>query len=428
MKRFAWIVIVLIAMPLSATAGLFGLGESKDVAIKVMELAEDAEVGTMDFSPDAKYLAVDLHGNGGTNVWDLEQKRIVSHMPEGGTYTWDIELIKYNPNGRQLAICHGSNPPKFNVTIYDPSTGAVIHSIQDEDTSPMSGHGCGGIAFTPDGKELIRLHVIGPSPWYPGEHVTFYDTSTWKITRGIRTGPLKALIPTSTPNKWSQPPDNSPFLSTPDMLLLDPDNKAVSFSPSNLSISKDGRFLALAGNTDILYRGDPRNFLPSSRPAVVIVDISKPAIYRVISSHSTSMYSSRSLDWSPDNINIAFGPTHRAPIQIFDSRTGELVTSEGDHEPVTSEGEQQAHVLVRYTSDGKYMIEKIEKRVEIWDGKHQNKLQEIRAEPSYIAVSRDGHYFAIGGAENNILDIDVWVSLFIHPNGPKGKVLVYKLQ
>lgn len=407
-------IFFLLLLPVSADAGLFGLGESEDVAIKVMELAEDTSVGTMDFSPDAKYLAVDSYGNGGTNVWDLEQKRIVFHMLEGGAGRWEREFIKYNPNGRQLAICHGSNPPKFNVTIYDASTGAVIHSIQDEDASPMSGHGCGGITFTPDGKELIRLHVIGPSPWHPGGNVTFYDTSSWKITREIRTGPLKAYVPTSTPNKWSQLPDNSPFLSTPDMLLLDPGNKAVTFSPSNLSISKDGKFLALAGDTMVLFQADIRDLVASSRPAIVIVDISKQAILRVISGHTGS-----SLDWSPDNIQIAFGPSHPAPVQIFDALTGQLLISEGD---------RPEHVLVRYTPDGKYLIEAIGKKVEIWDGQHQKLLQVIKAEPSYIAVSRDGRYFAMGGAENSILDVTAMLSLITHPNGPKGKVLVYKLK
>jgi hypothetical protein len=34
----------------------------------------------------------------------------------------------------------------------------------------------------------------------------------------------------------------------------------------------------------------------------------------------------------------------------------------------------------------------------------------------------------MGGAENSILDATALLSLITHPNGPKGKVLVYKLE
>lgn len=400
MNRVKWIALgwlVLLAMPPVATAGLFGSGDSDKIATEVAVLDEGTQVGALDFSPDGRHLAVDSHGNGGTNIWDLEQKRIITHLPEGGTYTWYIELIRYSPSGQQLAICHGMGPSKINIDVYDTSTWTKVHSIGDAEDKEWKGGGCAGIAFTPDGKELIRL--AHRDILHPGNNVMFYDTSSWQVTRGIRTIPL---VKSNTPRF---DPSNASFLPASDMLETDPDNKAA-FHPDTLSISKDGRYLALAGMSYPVIKNGAH---PS---VVVIVDTSNRSLFRIIPGYVES------LDWNPDNVHIA-GMVNNGAFTIIDANTGDAVASE-----VT----EPFHIIVRYTPDGKYLIEKVGKKVEIWDGKHQKLLQVIKAEPSSIAVSRDGHYFAMGGAENSILDATAMLSLITHPNGPKGKVLVYKLK
>ena len=389
--------LVLLAMPPAATAGLFGSGDSDEVATKVAVLDEETEVGALDFSPDGSHLAVDSYGNSGTDIWDLGKKLIVSHLPEGGTGILK-EVIRYSPSNRQLAICHGIRGAlKINIDVYDTSSWTKIHSIGDAENKEWMGGGCAGIAFTPDGKELIRL--ANRDILHLGNNIMFYDTSSWQVTRGIRTMPL---VKSSTP--WFDP-SNASFLSVSDMLETDPDNKAA-FHPDTLSISKDGRYLALAGMSYPVIKN-------GAHPAeVVIVDISNLSLFHVISGYVES------LDWNPDNVHIA-GLEDNGTFKIFDSTTGESVVSE-----VTG----PVRILVRYPPDGKYLIEKVGKKVEIWDGQHQKLLQVIHAEPSCIAVSSDGHYFAMGGAENSILDATPMLSLVTHPNGPKGKVLVYKLK
>jgi WD40 repeat protein len=389
-------------------SGLFN--NTKDVASEVAVLnVVAADVASMDFSPDGKHLAVDSRGNGGTDIWDIEEERIVSHLPESGVTAWYRDVISYSPNGQQLAICHGQGESNINIDVYDTSSWATIHSVKDAEKRLNGSGGCEAITFTPDGKELIRL--AGSYLGRPGNNVIFYDTSSWQVTRGFRTVPL--IDDTNT----IRDPINWTLLETPNMLWIDPDNKKTEFNPGTLSISKDGKFLALAGTSIAFGSGTPFD-----QSEVVIVDISNQAIVHVI--HGQAESSERmlpvdihSLDWSPDNIHVAFGPIdNNVSVQIYDTSRNNTVVSE-DTGP--------SYSLVRYTPDGKYLIENVGKKVEIWDGKHQNLLQVIKAQPSYIAVSRNGRFFAIGGHAPSIADINPLLSLTFPGH---GRVFIYELK
>jgi hypothetical protein len=243
----------------------------------------------------------------------------------------------------------------------------------------------------------------------------FYDTSSWQVTRGFRTVPL-----VDDPNNTIRDPIKWAILDTPDMLWIDPSNKKTSFHPGTLSISKDGKYLALIGTSIAFGSGTPFD-----QSEVVIVDISNQSLAYVIHGqaespkHQLPVYA-KSLDWNPDNVHLAFGPV--------DTNVAINIVDLSNNKTVVSEETGPSNTLVRYTTDGKYLIEKVGKKVEIWDGQHQKLLQVIKAEPSYIAVSLDGRYFAMGGAKNSILDATAMLSLITHPNGPSGKVIVYKLK
>lgn len=403
-------LLVLLSMPLAAlAAGLFNAEDSVKVATEVAVLDEESRAGPLDFSPDLRFLAVDSADYGGTDIWDLDKQRIVKHLPESGASLWQRDLIRFSPNGKQLAICHDQDASGINIDIYDTSLWTKLHSIADVKPRKDGSGGCAGITFTPDGKELIRL--AGENLTQPEDNIIFYDTLSWQVTRGIRTLPFaNSALPWIDASKVS-------FLSTPTTLSPDPSNKTL-FRAGTLSISKDGRYLALAGTSYRLFHEGPTQFL------VVILDISNQTLSRVIPvvefDKVMPTLGVESLDWNTDNIHIALGPIdENVAVKVYDSRSGDVVAADAVG-PV--------HVLVRYTPDGKYFIEKVGNRVQIWDGQHQKLLQVIKAEPTYIAVSRDSHYFAMGGAKNSILDATPMLSLITHPNGPKGKILVYKLQ
>ena len=154
--------------------------------------------------------------------------------------------------------------------------------------------------------------------------------------------------------------------------------------------------------------------MPAPIKKMIVVDLSTNLLSEEI------MGGVAALDRSPDGAYIAVGADDdRYTIKILDAVSGEVVASQ--------EGGPE-HVLLRYTPDGKYQIESIGNRVEIWNGRHEHLLQVIHAAPECIAVSHDSHYLALGGTPNSILDATAMLSLITHPNGPPGKVIVYALK
>lgn len=139
------------------------------------------------------------------------------------------------------------------------------------------------------------------------------------------------------------------------------------------------------------------------RPQIWIIYLANHAILHVIE----NMWAIR-LDWSPDGVHIAvsgaqFGPSipDLDVIRIYDAQSGNLVA----HFPFGL-----PHPLIRYTPDGKYVIESNLESIRIWDGQHRTILQEISREENKrdydqaLAVSRDGRYFAV--SQNN--KVFVW--------------------
>jgi hypothetical protein len=198
--------------------------------------------------------------------------------------------------------------------------------------------------------------------------------------------------------------------------LKDPNDPDFTFlsQGGSLSFSNDGRYLALGGYSfsKTPWRPGEGEF-PPNIPKTIVVDLSTNLLVKEY------LGGVGALDRSPDGARIAVGADDAVyTIKIFDV-AGDLVASEKDG---------PAQVLLRYTPDGKYLIESIGKKVEIWDGRHEHLLQVIHAEPSCITVSHDSHYFALVGAPTSILDATAMLSLIAHPNGLKGKVVVYKLK
>lgn len=358
-----------------------------EVATKALVINVASEVGGLDFSPNGNYLAIDSHGNDGTDIWDFSKKRIVGHVKDGGVMVWVTDVVHFSPDGRQLAICINQ------LSVYDTATwiknampGAGEHG------SKYQGACADGLAFSPDGKSLVAL---------VGEMLLFYDTLTWEVTKTIRTA--KSTV--------------DPLIDSTRVDLRDPNDPDFTFVSEGgaLSFSKDGRYLALGGYSFSKQKWHPGEGLaPTNIPKMIVVDLSSNQLAKDIPGGVAA------LDRSPDGAYIAVGANDAVyTIKILRTESGKVVASEKSG---------PAHVLLRYTPDGRYLIECIDKTVEIWDGKHEHLLQKIRAEPSSIAVSHDSHYFALGGSPNSILDATPLLSLITHPNGPPGKVIVYRLK
>jgi WD40 repeat protein len=383
MLLFCLFIAVIAAYPRSSFGG---------VATRVAVIDVEHSVGGLAFSPNGNYLAIDSQEVGGSWVWDFATKKVVAHLQDGGVGTWVTDVVHFSPDGHQLAICMNY------LHVYDAGRWELNSHFL-----PMSSYAatntktqkpCGdGIAFSPDGKSLAAV---------VGDQMIFYDTATWEITRNIRTtvnhGGLQ--FGSEAVRVQLEGPSNELFYD-------------FISSGGTLAFTHDGRFLAAGGWSP----GDSASrrqgeMLPPTVSKTILVDVAGGKVTREF------VGAVDALDTSGDDRFIAIGGDPQYAIKVLRKENGEVVASEAGG---------PAHVLLRYTPDRRYLIEKIGKTVEVWDGDHQHLLQKIHAEPSCIAVSLDGRYFAIGGASVSILDATALLSLITHPNGSSGKVFVYRL-
>ncbi len=337
----------------------------QDVATQVAELPEDNYIYGLNFSPDGKYLAASSVTSRTIHIWDWRVDRIVHSVEkaDGANEGLSTEPIRYSPDGKLLAICHEKAANNIVVRIWNANTWEIVHDIED----PDRGMGCNAVGFSPDGESLIRIvDRIG----FPGDNLIVYDTSTWQAVWGLRT---------------------------------------KDFQSNSLAISPDGKFVALGGGHFVI-KGNEFDENNLYNAGIVIVSMAQHTIIRTIDAFSNvigdGLVQMSRLAWQPNGTQIAAGVSGIPfkggdGIRIFDAESGEQVANEPVPIITGIRG-------LRYTPDGKYLIEAGVggKTVSIWDGQHHALLQTIPLDMKAmnIAVSADGHYFAVAGYR----DIQVW--------------------
>jgi WD40 repeat protein len=335
-----------------------------DVATLVAQLPEPVPIWAVDFRPDGKYLATfspsvphEIH------IWDWRNKTIVRKLSISG-FVQTADLIRYSPNGRLLAFCgdlvKGDHRKIVSARVWNADTGEIV-----QDVETPGGGSCTSIDFTPDGK----FFVWSGFPSSIEKNVIVFSTETWQPVWGLH---------------------------------------IASFSPKTLSVSPDGKMIAIGGSVTtqvgmgISYR-------------ILLIDMAQHAIMRTIQVASDNV---TRLAWSPDSGRVAVGgrggdgKKQFELVQIFDTISGEMITSE--------KAKYSRIQSLRYTMDGKYLIEaslmvdepiREDSRLEllrfsrgdfamsirIWDGQHRRLLQQIPGEAGGMAVTRDGRYLAMGG-------------------------------
>lgn len=337
---------------LSSITGIFETREEgmKEVATEVATLDEEFEIRGLDFSPDGKYLAATPFESPTVRIWDWQEKKLLRTLDRASVSNvlGVSEPIKFSPDGKSLAVCHGTAAGHVVVRTWNTETWEALYDVLD----PIGGGGGCAIGFLAEGKSLIRVF----DRIHPGNHVMVYDS--WK-------GGLE----------WG--------------VSLEP------FHPTALSLSPDGKFAAISG--DVVKRDEgsatPRIIRYSQ---IAVVDLAHRSIIRTVKVEEGLR---DHLAWSPDGNYLAYSGRHG--VEIFDTSSWERVIEE----PRNAVSALSTHI--RYTSDGKYFVEtgfgEHCKQVRIWDGRHQTLLQEIKAIPGAVAVSKDGRYLAMGGNKKIIV-------------------------
>ena len=353
-----WLMFCALALPvagycdagpgwlkrISASMG----GNASDVAVKVAELPEKYShdiVNGVAFSADGSHIAVDSDHEF-INIWDWRAGRIVKTIEKARSARDGGSTVpfRYSPNGKLFVACHKLAAGDVVARIWNTETWEIIHDITDATVG-----GCSAVGFTPDGKFLLRVAKRGI---YPGDNLIAYSVDTWQPTWGVHVDRIDSVA---------------------------------------LAISPDGGLAAFGG---LFYYTPPglTNFLDKERqtkliPQIQIVDMRQRKVVRVIQSEAMGP-----MAWSPDGARIAIAGL--GYVEIFDPHTGERL----GHEKLEKSGSMH----VRYTPDGRYLLESdLNGRgaglgVMIWDGQHHKLLQQFGGDVGRIAISRDGKYFAAG--------------------------------
>jgi WD40 repeat protein len=322
------------------------------VADEAATVSVGSEVWAMAFGPDGQWLATGATNESKVYVWDWRknQKTRTLEYPNRFDYGGGISLttsdgIAVSPNKSTVVACnngynHGPNGSIVS-TIWDSATGSSLTGLEHNGS-------CAAVTFNRDGSRLLLIGLDG---------AFVYTTNTWR--------PLL---------KIQMPPHSFP--------------QAAAFSP-------DGKFVAL-GTADVDFPAG-MNARGVSHSRVHIMDVGTGMEVQAFEPLPGTNRIDR-LAWRPDGSQVAVAeskavdssPLQGATVAILEAKSGRVVQRE------QSMG-SRVRVLM-YSPDGRYqIIGGLGDSVQIWDGAHQKLLQEICAQPAAGAVSRDGHYFALGG-------------------------------
>jgi WD40 repeat protein len=334
-------------------------GAPGPIATQIASFSNGQEVALLQFSPDGQYLAVSPTQQVTLHLWTWRREphivRTLSYPPPA-TLLSSRDGLKFSPDVKLLAF--GNPSGALIVEIYDVATGAVVHQI----TEPARGGANSNVAFTPDGKYLLRT-FDSANPGLRGGQIEMLRTDTWE---GI----------------WHL-----------DVLPL---------FPYTLCISKDGKYAAVGGET--LGRGVER------KGRILIIDLSTHQIIRTLDDMFPPKAAVKIVSWHPDSVHLAAGTIGSSedgllpppePVKIIDTKVGRVVVSESA--PATD------IVGLQYSSDGRYLVESGDDwpSVRVWDADHRTLLQEIpvHAHASFaVAISSDSHYLAVSDRDR----VTVW--------------------
>ncbi|HJZ92588.1 MAG TPA: WD40 repeat domain-containing protein [Gemmataceae bacterium] len=91
-------------------------------------------VGSLEFTPDGKFLAEGPTPGGAIQVRDVETRKVVQTLGNGTKRSMNVPRVVYTQGGRVLIGCDNIQPAKgvevsHRITLWDTATGAVAHEI-----------------------------------------------------------------------------------------------------------------------------------------------------------------------------------------------------------------------------------------------------------------------------------------------------------
>jgi WD40 repeat protein len=302
----------------------------------------------MDFSPDGTRLAVDSI-TGTIAVWDWRSRKLERSVDKtpGGNDLNVANPVRFSFDGRFFANCETSGAGDVTVRIWATDNWSIAKDLT-AGPSPKGAGICTDMAFAQDGMRFVRTADTGGQP---GNNVIVYSVATWE--------PI-----------WA-----TPLEGIPRSLAISPNGQLVAVSAETMSFPE--------GVSDPIKRAQQVTYAAR----VYLVDLGRRLVVTTIVAGVLGP-----LAWSPDGTRLVM--TGGGGIEVLDVQSGKVIV----HEEVGN----TSHTNVRFTSDGRYLIESDTNGmgkglgVHIWDSRRHKLLQHIPGDIGSIAVSRDGRLLAIG--------------------------------
>jgi WD40 repeat protein len=343
---------------LGPLARVFRPRAKEAVATDVATLRDRGGIVGLSFSPDSQWLSTATSGHSDIRVWDWRKHRVVHDLEEPNRHGQGgmigrlmSERVLFSPKGPDVVACNvgyngGSNG--FTISsVWDSASGKFLQGLVEPSN-------CVAIGFSPDGSRLLDLVFDGQDA-----RTILYDTQSWQTV-------WKAKL-------------------------------ASNSSPQASAISPDGLYAAI-GSLDVEF---PHNAVPGVlHSRIHVIDLKQGKELRAFEPFWGRNLIDR-VAWSADGRQIAVGETKGVRSSPLEGATVALLDAETGQVTATEESTGSHVTVLRYTPDGRYLIEGgLGDTVEIWDGRHQQLLQEICARPESGAVSADSRYLALGAASS----------------------------
>ncbi|MCX7423815.1 MAG: SUMF1/EgtB/PvdO family nonheme iron enzyme, partial [Planctomycetia bacterium] len=218
-------------------------------------LGHEANVNSLDFSPDGRWLASCEFG-GGTQgfggitarVWNVETGALHAVIPFSG---WAYK-VAFSPNSERLAIAGPTNP----LVVLELRTGQTV-----SDATDAHGANAASVAWSPDGTELACSHG--------NNHLRVRDAKSLKVLREVE-------APASQNLEWS--PDGQ------SLALLTDDRKVAIRDAKTLEIRRT------FGSSGIVSYAHSLAWLPDSRRLLVAQEQVPTGVFDAFSGESLSTF------------------------------------------------------------------------------------------------------------------------------------------